>query len=266
MKGVKIIVCAKQIPNPEVPSSLVKVDTELRRITTSGVPPVINPFDKNALEAALQIKQRNDVDITVISMGEKISASLMKKTLAVGADKLLLLKDPQFEALDSRSTAYVLSTAIKKTGEYDVILTGRQAGDWDCGQTGLILAELLGIAGINLARSIEVDDGKVIVKKNIPGGYESVRAEMPALVTVSSEVGELRYIPLKQLMEARKQPAEVWNAGDLEIEPAKLTRVEMATLSPPPDLGRECRMVEGGSAEEQGNNLAEILHEIMAIE
>ncbi|MDP7525195.1 MAG: electron transfer flavoprotein subunit beta/FixA family protein [Dehalococcoidales bacterium] len=266
MKGMKIIVCAKQIPDSEVPSSLVKVDTEQKRVTTSGVPPVINPFDKNALEAALQIKQENEVEITVISMGEKISASLMKKVLAVGADKLLLLNDPQFEVLDSRSTAFVLSTAIKKIGEFDIILTGRQAGDWDSGQTGLILAEMLGIAGINLARNIRIDDGKVNVEKNIAGGYETVRAEMPALVTVSSEVGELRYVPLKGLMEARKQSLEVWNAEDLEIEPGKLTRVEMATLSPPPDLGRDCSFMKGGSAEEQGKNLAGILHGIMAAE
>ena len=105
--------------------------------------------------------------------------------------------------------AYVLSPAIKKIGEYDLILTGRQAGDWDSGQVGLILAELLGIPAISLARSIKVKDSSVVVEKIVPVGYEVVEAGLPALVTVSNEVGELRYVARTKMMALLKRPMTI---------------------------------------------------------
>ena len=188
MKELRIIVCAKEIPDPEAPLSDVSVDAEKMAVNVDA-PQVISPFDENALEAALRITEEMDAKITVLSMGKKVSDTVLRKSLAAGADELILLQDDVFEKLDSHSVAHVLSDAIKKIGEYDLVLTGRQAGDWDAGQVGLILGEMLGIPCINLAREIRVEDGNVLVKKNIPGGYEQVRARIPALVTVSNEVG-----------------------------------------------------------------------------
>ena len=261
MKGKSIIVCAKQVPDPEATFSSVKIDSEAMTIKVTGLPPVINPFDENAIEAALRIKEEVGAIITVLSMGEKVSRAILTKALAVGADHLILLDDPHFKDLDSHSTAYVLSNAIRKIGEYDLILTGRQASDWDSGQTGLILGEMLEILCINLARSVKIEDDKVVLEKMILGGYESARAGMPALVTVSSEVGELRYATLKKIIIARKQPIEVWSAEDLEIDLGKLKKMEMVALLPPPDMGRECHFIEGDSPEEKGENLAITLKE-----
>jgi len=264
MKEIKIIICAKQVPDPEAPFTAVHVDPEAKKISTEGVPPVINPFDENAIEAALHIKEEAGAEITVLSMGDKISQAVLRSALAVGANNLILLDDPRFKDLDSSATAYVLSTAIKKIGEYDLIFTGRQAGDWDSGQTGLILGEILGIVSINLARGVRVDGDKVIVEKMISDGYELVRAGMPALITISSEVGELRYPALKQRMLAHKQPIEIWRAEDLEIDPGKLNKMEMMELCPPSDMERQCRFVEGSSPEEKGANLAIHLKESQA--
>lgn len=117
-------------------------------------------------------------------MGEKLAQPVLRKALAAGADDLILLMDDHSEA-------------IRNTGAYDIILTGRQAGDWDFGVTGLFIAEILRISMINLARKIEVRGDWVFVEKLCDDGYEVVKAKMPVLVTVSSEVGELRYVSVQ---------------------------------------------------------------------
>ena len=114
---------------------------------------------------------------------------------------MILLQDDAFDKLDSYSTATALAAAVKKVGSYDLILTGRQAGDWDSGQVGLILGEMLNLPCISLAKEISFEDGGVVVKKSVPVGYEKVKAPLPALVTVSNEVGELRYISRTKMLK-----------------------------------------------------------------
>lgn len=257
MKEVKIIVCVKQIPDPEAPSEVVRIDSERKKVTLIGPPPnVISPFDENAIEAALQIKDENGAEVTVLSIGEKISPSVLRKGLAVGADNLILVEDQNFEDLESYSIAYVLANAIEKIGDYDLILTGRQAGDWDSGQVGLILGEMLGIVTVNLARRVRIEDGKLVVEKIMPGGFELINAEMPALVTVSNEVGELRYPSMKNILLSRRQPIDVWDAESIDIEFEKLNKREIVELIPPPDIRRQCQFIEGDSGEEKGEKLA----------
>jgi len=130
MKELRIIVCAKEIPDPEAPLSDVSVNPETMEVIVDA-PQVISPFDENALEAALRIKEDRDAKITVLSLGKKVSDTVLRKTLAAGADELILLQDTAFERLDSYSTAAVLAEAIRKRGEYDLVLTGRQAGAGD---------------------------------------------------------------------------------------------------------------------------------------
>jgi len=255
VKELQILVCIKQVPDPEGPASAFKVESEAKKVTPVGIPPVINPFDENALEAALHIQDHHGAKIVVISMGEKLAQPVLRKALAAGADELILVEDPNFKDLDSYSIAYVLSTAIKKVGEYDLILTGRQAGDWDFGVTGLLLAEMLQIPSINLARKVEIIDDKVLIDKLSPGGYEVVKAPMPVLVTVSSEVGELRYPPITALKAARTKPVKIYNAEDLQVELQKLETRQIFELSAP-HTQRECKFIEGESLQERGENLA----------
>jgi len=263
VKEVNVIVCAKEIPDFEVAFRTIKIDPERKKVIVSESRRVISPFDENAIEAALRIKDENGAKVTVLSMGAKVSPSVLRKAIAVGADNLILVEDQNFKDLDSYSTAYVLSTAIKKIGEYDLILTGRQAGDWDSGQVGLILGEILGIPGINLARSVEIENGSAVVEKIIPGGYELVRAGLPALATVSNEVGELRYPSMKKTLLSRRQPIDVWCGADLPIDIEVLRKKAVLDLAAPPDMGRQCHYIEGSSSEEKGENLAVTLKEII---
>lgn len=259
MKGIKIIVCVKQIPDPEAPLGTIKIDSDRNRMDVSSLRQVINPFDENAIEAALKIKDQNGAEVTVISMGNNLDASVLRKALAVGADKLILVKSPIFEDIDPNSTAYVLSATIKKIGDYDLILTGRQAGDWDCGYTGIVLGEMLGVATVNLARKVTIDQGHVMVEKSVPGGYEEVRAALPAVVTVSNEVGGLRFPSMKMILMSRRQPVTTWSAEDAHISPERIQKMQIMQLNPPPDLGRQCEFPDGDSPEEKGHNLAMIL-------
>lgn len=259
MKGIKIVVCAKQIPDPEAPLGSIKIASNGKAMDVTSLRQVVNPFDENALEAALRIKDRNGAEVTVLSMGCHLDASVLRKALAAGADKLVLLQSPLFENIDTNSTAYVLSEAIKKIGEYDLILAGRQAGDWDSGHTGVVLGEMLGIATVNLARKVTIEDGHAIVEKSVPGGYEEVRAPLPAVVTVSNEVGGLRYPSMKMILLSRRQPVATWSAEDVQVDPGRITDMPITLLIPPPDLGRQCEIIDGDSPEEKGWNLAEVL-------
>ena len=259
MKELEIIVCAKQIPDPEAPLSDVRVDTEKKEVIVDA-PQVISPFDENALEAALRIKEEVGAKITVLSMGKKVSDQVMRKSLAAGADKLIFLQDDAFENLDSYSIASVLADAIRKIGEYDLVLTGRQAGDWDFGQVGLILGELLGIPCVSLAREIKVKDGNVLAKKIVLGGYEEVKAKLPALVTASNEVGELRYISKTKMLAMLRgaAPIPIWKSADFVSAGEKLQKKNIVQLSSPPDMRRDCEMLEGGTPVEKAEKLVGI--------
>lgn len=257
MTELHIVVCAKQIPDPEAPLSDVSVDTDNLEVIVDA-PQVISPFDENALEAAIQLKEEVGGTVTVLSMGKKVSDSVLRKTLAAGADKLILLEDTSFEKLDSHSTAKVLAAAIKKIDSCDLILTGRQAGDWDSGQVGLIMAEMLGLPCMSLARKIEVEDGNVIVKKTVPEGYERVKAQMPALITVSNEVGELRYISRTRMLKMmRGGDIPSWSGEEMDISSDVLEGMDIASLATPPDMTRECTYFEG-PAEKQAQELATV--------
>ena len=256
MKELTIISCIKQIPDPEGPSSAYQVDTEAKQVRPVGIPPVMNPFDENALEAALRIKERVGGRIVAMSMVEKTATPVLKKALAVGADELVFLQDEHFKDLDSSSTASVLSAAIEKLGSYDLVLCGRQAADWNCGQVGSIMAEMLHIPSINLAQGVEVHDSNVVVKTLKRSGYGVIRASMPALIIASSEIGELRLPSIQAIKDARKKPTITLNSGDLNVDPASLETKKIYSLVPLPSRKRDCVFIEGENATEKGEMLA----------
>jgi len=150
-----MIVCVKQIADPEAPAGSFRVDESANQVVpAAGVSQVVSPFDEQAVEAALRIKDAHGGKITAISLGKNFVMDVIKKPLSMGGDELILLQDPAFEGADSRSTAYALAMAIKKVGEYDVIFCGRQAADWDAGQVGSGIAEFLGIPSVTVAKKV----------------------------------------------------------------------------------------------------------------
>jgi len=262
---LNIIVCMKQVLDPEAPTSAYDVDSEGKRIIIKGVPPVINPFDENALEAALRIKDNHDSKITVISMGYNLSKAVLRKPLAAGADELILLEDDVFKDLDSHAAASILAAAIGKIGEYNLIVTGREAADSNAGVTGSGIAEILGIPSVTITRRVELNnDGKIRVERLISDGYEVVEVPQPALVTVSNELGELRSISISEMIAAQKKPFIAWNADSLGIQAPQARKTKLMRLFIP-KIEVICEFVEGETGEETGINLALKLRKVKII-
>ena len=262
---LNIIVTVKQVLDPEAPPSIFKIDPEAKRaIAAPGVPPVLNPYDENALEAALRIKDLHQCEVTAISMGTKLAKAVLRKCLAAGADELFLLEDDAFENLDSYSTALILTAAIKKIGKYDLILAGRMASDTNAGEVGSGIAEIMGIPAVTTARKVEVDGGKITVERVVSDGYEVIESPLPTLVTVSHELGELRSVPLQQLMAAQKKPVTVWRFQDLGIMAPPMGRARMLKLYIPHKEAR-CEVIGGETEEEKGANLALKLREVKIV-
>lgn len=262
---MNVIVCVKQVIDPEAPPASFKVDTASNKMLPApGVPPVINPFDENAVEAALRIKDAGGGKITVVSLGTNLLREVVKKPLSMGADELILLEDEAFADGDSWSTASALAMAIRKVGDYDLILCGRQASDWDAGQVGPGIAEILGVPCVTVAKKVTAADGRATVERVTDDGSEIIEVPLPALVTVSNELGEPRYPTIKGIMAAKKVELVVWKPADIDLDPSQTGAAgrhsRLQKLFQPVREGK-CEVVEGESPEEAGFNLALKLRE-----
>ena len=262
---MNIIVCVKQVPDPEAPPASFRIDPAARKaVPPQGVAPVISPFDEQAVEAALRLKEKAGGKVTVLCKGTDLVADVVKKPLAMGADDLVLLQDPALEGGDSYSTALALAAAIRKIGQFDLILCGRQAADWDAGQVGSGLAELLKLPCISFARKVEVADGRLRVETVLADGYEVVEASLPAVVTVSNELGEPRYPTLRGIMAAARKQPTVWTGKDLGLDESQagkaVARSEVLKLFIPTKEAK-CEMVSADSPQEAAVNLAQRLRD-----
>jgi electron transfer flavoprotein beta subunit len=191
-----------------------------------------------------------------MSLGANLLREVVKKPLAMGADELILLEDTVFTDADSQMTASSLALAIKKVGGIDLVLCGREASDTNAGQTGAGIAEILGIPVVTLARKIDVEDSKLRVERVTSTGYEVIEVLLPAVITVSNEIGEPRYPTIKGIMAAKKKEPIVWKPADIGIGDIPSGQmVRLARLYQPAHEGK-CEFIEGESLEEMGVNLA----------
>jgi len=266
---VDMIVCCKQVIDPEAPPATFKVDTATNKVVPpQGVPPVISPFDEQAVEAALKIKDAKGGKITAISLGVNLQRDVVKKPLSMGADELILLEDPAFTEGDSWSTAYALAMAIQKVGKFDIIFCGRQASDWDSGQVGSAIAEILGLPSVTVAKKVEAADGKVKVERVTADGYEVVEVTLPALITVSNELGAARYPTIKGIMAAKRKEPTVWKPADIGVDPATIgaagRRTKLVKLFQPVREGK-CEVLTADTPEEAAVKLAQRLREVKAL-
>ena len=261
---MNMVVCVKQVIDPEAPPASFKIDAATNKAVMTGVPPVIDPYGEYAVEASLKIKDEKGGKITAISLGDKLLREVVKKPLSMGADELILLEDESFIDGDSWSTAYALAMAIKTIGEYDIILCGREASDSNAGQTGSGIAEILGLPSVTLAKKVDIKDKTARVERVTADGYEVVEVPLPAVITVSNELGEPRYPTIKGIMAAKKIEPVVWKPADIGVESAQVgaagQRTKMLRLFQPVYEGK-CEFAEGETMEEAAINLALKLRE-----
>ena len=216
---MKAIICVKQVPDPEIPPSKFKIDPEAKRvIPPEGIPPVMSLYDEQAVEAALRIKDKQECKVIAITLGSSTTEDVIRHALAMGTDEGFLISEEGSEGGDSFSTAYILSQAIKKIGEYDLILCGRQAADWDMGAVGCLIAENLGIPVITFVKSVEPKNGNLKVARVIEGGHEVIEITTPAVVIVTTELGEPRIPSAWGTISAAGKEIPKWMAQDLELD------------------------------------------------
>ncbi|OPY74847.1 MAG: Electron transfer flavoprotein subunit beta [Syntrophorhabdus sp. PtaU1.Bin050] len=255
---MNIVVCAKQVVDSEAPPVNFRVDEAKKKGEMVGISQVLDPYGEYALEAALRLKAANGGKVTVITMGTGLVPDVVKKSLAMGADELILLEDSVFEDVDGYGTAYGLSLAIKKLGAYDLILTGREASDTNGGQTGSGIAEILGLPCVTLAKQIDIDGSQAKVQRMITDGYEVATVPLPAVITVSNEIGEVRYPTVKGIMAAKKIKPTVYGAADLGLDVSAHRKSNVIRLFQEVQEAH-CEFIQGETPEEMADKLAEML-------
>jgi electron transfer flavoprotein beta subunit len=259
---VHAIVCIKQVPD----TTEVKIDPDRGTLIREGVPSIINPFDTYAIEEALRTKEKFGGKVTVITMGPAQASSALKEAIAMGADEAILLNDREFAGADTWATAYTLSKAIKKIGEFDLIFCGRQAIDGDTGQTGPGVATQLQINQLTyVCRIASLDFGQktVEVERLVEEGRELVRSTLPCLITVVKDINQPRYPTILGIRRSQKAQIQVWTSKDLEVEPELIglngSPTRVVKISTPPPRAGKCELIAGESAEQQAELLAEKL-------
>lgn len=262
---MNIVVCIKQVPDPEMPGSRLKIGETSRTVEVpADAETVISPFDENALEAALEIKGALGAHVVVLSLGDDSCRKALRRALAMGADEAVLLSDPAFAGGDSHSTAYVLSQAIRRLSSYDLVLCGRQAADWDAGQVPLGIAESLGVAALTPIGHLEVTDGAVRVRRMTDYGYDACVVTPPAVLAMSNEANSPRYPSLRGIIEVDRKPFVRWTASDIEADVTRAgaagAKTAIAALRIPA-TERECEFLEGDSFEGVAARLLQRLRE-----
>ncbi|MEA3485678.1 MAG: electron transfer flavoprotein subunit beta/FixA family protein, partial [Candidatus Aerophobetes bacterium] len=235
-------VCIKQVPDTEELQK-VRINRENNTLIREEIENIINPFDENAIEEALRLREKKGGKVGVISMGPPQAKRALERALAMGVDEAVLLSDLSFAGSDTLATSYTLSMGIRKMGKFDLILLGKQAIDGDTAQVGPGLAEWLNLPQITYARKIEINSKKIISERSLEGSFEVVKTPLPALVTVTKEINEPRYPSLKGVLEAKKKKITVWKSDDLTLDKRRIglngspTQVIRIFTPKPPEKG-----------------------------
>ena len=244
-----LIVCIKQVPN----TTNVQIDQKTGTLKREGVESIINPFDEYAIEEAIRLKERFGGKTTVITMGPPQAEVALREAISRGIDNAVLVTDRAFAGADTWATAYTLSSAIKKLGDYSLIICGKQATDGDTAQVGPGIAEMLDIPHVAYVKKIEdMSQDYVKVERMMEDGYDLIEMPLPALISVVKEINTPRLPSLRGMMNSKKAQIPRWTAAEINAEPNNIgltgspTQV-MKIFSPPPRPGGE--KIEGSPEE-----------------
>ena len=263
---MNLVVCIKQILDPEVPARDFKVDAAKREAEQGGANLVANIFCENALETALQAREAHGGKLTALAVGPEGAEDVLRKALALKADEAALVVNDAATNPDPLFVAHTLAAAVRKLGEYDVVLVGREAGDWGAGQTGGLLAEELGVPCISFAESIEPGSapGTVKVKRQTDAGWELIEAATPLVVTITNHDKNVPRIPkTRDVMQSYRKPLTKWTLAELGIDPTSAhAYYEVAELFIPRKES-QCEFIEGDTLEAKIDAFAERIGSII---
>jgi len=259
---MKIAVCAKYVPEA---TAARRIDPQTKRLDRSGEG-VLNPFDVNAVEEALKLRDAGaDAEVVIVSLGPERALEAMRRALAMGADRLVLVADEAAAGSDLVATSRILAAALERESP-DLVLFGQQANDADGAVLWAAVADRLQRPLISQVAELTLEDGKVRGKRQTEYGYDVIEAPLPAVIAVSDAINEPRYPSLKGIMGAKKKPQETLSLTDLGVsaeeagESGSLTTVE--ALSDPPERGDTVKLEDDGTAAEK---ILEFLQERKAL-
>ncbi len=212
---MNLIVCVKQVPD----TTEIKIDPATNTLIREGVESILNPFDAYAIEEAVRLKEQYGGKVTVISMGPPQCEKTLREAVSLGADEMILLTDRRFAGADTWATSLTLAAAIRKIGEYDLILTGQQAIDGDTAQVGPGIAAHLDIPQTCFVRHIEeITRESITLQRLMEDGYDRVQVRLPAVISVVKEINTPRLPSLRGKRNARNAGLTAWNASDLGLD------------------------------------------------
>lgn len=252
----RIIVCLKQA----VDVSQLKVDPATRQLITASAPRKMSDFDKNALEEAIKIKEKlGDAEICTVTVSTEDAKAVLREALAMGADRAFFVNEPTLKDVDTFGTAYILAEMIRKIGEYSLILCGETSLDSFSGLVGPRLAELLNLPQMTSARKILVEGDTVTVERTLEDAIETVKAKMPALVSVTREINQPRIPSLMMIMKASKKEIVTLTASDLKLDRDKIApKIELVEVLAPKTERKKIK-ITGENAQEIADKLAKAL-------
>jgi len=251
----KIIVCIKQA----VDVTQIRADPSTRKLITTDAPRKISDIDKNALEEAIRIKEKQGGEVIAVTIGDENAKTALREALAMGADKAYHLNDPAFQNTDTRVTSLILAEAVRKIGEFDLILCGETTIDSFTGITSQRVAERLGIPLIMYARKMNLESGVVVAEKVLEDRFETVKAKTPALITVVKGINEPRIPSLMAIMKASKKEIVAWNAEAMGIPKEKLASALEIVEVLAPKMERKKIVIKGETPAEITEKLVKAL-------
>lgn len=245
---MKIAVCVKEVPEA---GPTRRIDPQTKRIDRSG-DRALNAFDLNAVEQALRIKEATgDGEVVLVSMGPAQALESIRKGLAMGADRALLISDEAAAGSDLVATSYVLATALQREAP-DIILFGQQAGDGDGAVLWAAVADRLKMPLVSQVSELEVGADEATAKRQTEFGYDKIRTPLPAVLAVSDAINEPRYPSLKGIMGAKKKPQDVVSLADIGADAGRAgeagSRTTVGALNPPPSRGGSQKIEDDGTA------------------
>ncbi len=252
--NLKSVVCIKQVPD-----SAAKVVVEGGQVTWGDAPLVLNPWDEYAVEAALVQNEAHGGEVIAISMGGESAKEALKTALAMGCHQAILISDAALVGADSQAIARVLAAAIKKIGDVDLAFFGRQAIDGDMGVTYAQTARLLGwpvLSYVSVIHEVDAAARKVKVERSIEEGRQIVESKLPAVLSVSKDIGEPRYPSFMGIRKASRAEIPTWSLSDLGIEPPASV-VRWPEIMNPPTREITTEMISGESPQEIAEKLVE---------
>lgn len=258
-----IVVCMKQVPR----DNTVKINSDLS-INAEGIEPIMNLFDEYAVEEGLRWNEQLGGKVTVLSLGPDDWKDQIRRALAMGATDSLLLSDPAFAKLDTLGAARVVAAAIKKLGDVDLILCGRNSTDDESGAFGPALARLLGWPQLTYVGKVsEIDEGgkRIVAERHLEEQIETVEAPLPAVVSVVKDLNEPRYPSLLRIKRVAKVEIPTWSASDLGIGDDALTPAAQITARIPPPPRPSGEIIQGSDAAEKVRKLVDKLLENQVI-